>query len=196
MMKKILVSIVFATISLITFAQTSSGVWNGKTATYTNTTHKITWQLIEDAEWVGRPILDDESTLLKVRNDDTQILVSLGATKTNPSDEDFWDYVSMFESAEIIKSKKQLAIYNGMEFIGTKAIKSQLCGIHAVKTRTDMKKHYTEYKQTVHSIEIAYSFYRKGYIYRVTVTALSVLEEEISDFDRIATMIFNGFKIN
>jgi len=187
-------SIVFVAISIVGLSQTSSGIWNSKTATYTNTVHKITWQLIEDLEWVRRPILEG-STLLKVRNDDTKILIKLGATKTESSDEDVWDYIQMFESPEFVKPQKQLAAHNGMEYIGTKAVKSQLCGIHAVKTRADMKKHFPEYEQTVHSIEITYSLYRNSYIYTVTVTALSVLEEEIPDFDKIATMIFNGFKI-
>lgn len=194
-MKKTLLSILFAAISLAAFSQTSSGVWNSKTATYTNVTHKITWQLIEDAEWVSRPILG-EGTLLKVRNDETQILVKLGATKTEPSDKDTWDYIQMYESPEFQELPKQQAAYFGMEYLGTKAVKSQLCGIHAVKTRTDMKKYYPEYEQTVHSIEISYSLYRNGYIYTVTVTALSVLEEEIDLFDRIATELFNGFKIS
>lgn len=194
-MKKTLLSIVFVAISLAAFSQTSSGVWNSKTSTYTNVTHKITWQLIEDAEWVSRPILG-EGTLLKVRNDETQILVQLGATKTEPSDKDTWDYIQMYESPEFQELHKQQAAYFGMEYLGTKAVKSQLCGIHAVKTRTDMKKYYPEYEQTVHSIEISYSLYRNGYIYTVTVTALSVLEEEIDLFDRIATELFNGFNIS
>lgn len=194
-MKKTLLSIVFVAISLAAFSQTSSGVWNSKTSTYTNVTHKITWQLIEDAEWVSRPILG-EGTLLKVRNDETQILVKLGATKTEPSDKDTWDYIQMYESPEFQELPKQQAAYFGMEYLRTKAVKSQLCGIHAVKTRTDMKKYYPEYEQTVHSIEISYSLYRNGYIYTVTVTALSVLEEEIDLFDRIATELFNGFNIS
>lgn len=194
-MKKTFVFIVFVAFSLATFAQTSSGIWNGKTATYTNTTHKITWQLIEEAEWVGRPIIG-EGVLLKVRNDDTHILVKLCATKANPGDEDAWDSISMYESPEFQEIPKQQAAYFGMEYVGTKAVKSQLCGIHAVKTRTDMKKYYPEYKQTVHSIDISYFLIRNGYIYSVGVTAISVLEEEIEIFDRIATELFNGFKIN
>lgn len=193
-MKKIVLVFFLTFIFCEAFSQTSSGVWNSKTATYSNSVHKITWQLIEEAGWIGRPILE-ESTLFKVRNDEMQILVQLGATKTVPADDDIWDYVSMFESEDITKSKKQLAAYYGMEYVGTKAIKSQLCGIHAVKVKTDMKKYYSEYNETVHSIEITYSLYRNGYIYTITVTALSILEEEISDFDRLATMIFNGFKI-
>ena len=134
--------------------------------------------------------------MLKVRNDETQILVKLSANKADPGDEDSWDYISMYESEEFEKIPKQQAAYFGMEYIGTKAIKSQLCGIHAVKMRTDMKKYYPEYNQTVHSIDISYTLVRNGYIYIVGVTAISVLEEEIADFERIATVIFNGFMIN
>ena len=176
------------------FSQTSSGVWNSKTATYSNAEHKITWQLMDNTEWIGRPILE-ESTLFKVRNDEIQVLVQLGATKSVPPDDDIWNYVSLFESEDITNPKKQLAAYYGMEFVGTKAIKSQLCGIHAVKVRTDMKKYYPEYNETIHSIETTYSLYHNGYIYTITVTALSVLEEGITTFDRITTMILNGFKI-
>ena len=149
---------------------------------------------MEDLSWIERPLLTD-GILFKMRNDDTHVLVKIGATKTEPIDQDIWDEVSMFESDEFTKPAKQLAAYNGMEYIGTKAVKSQICGIHAVKTRTDMKKYYPEYNQTVHSIEITYTLYRNGYIYTVSVTALSVLEEEISEFERFATMLFNGFEI-
>lgn len=194
-MKKLVLSILFAAISLAAFSQTSSGVWNSKTATYTNTYHKIMWQLIEELEWVDRPIIG-EGILLKVRNNDTQILVKLGATKADSGDEDSWDYVSMYESEEFEKYPKQQAAYFGMEYLGTKVVKSQLCGIHAVKTRTDMKKYYPEYQQTVHSIDISYSLVRNGYIYTVGVTAISVLEEEIVAFERLATLIFSGFKIS
>ena len=193
-MKRTLLSIIALFIALAAYSQTSSGTWNSKTATYTNSTHKITWQLIEDLTWVGRPILTDE-TLLKVRNDDTHILVSLSASNDRIAETDPWDYVSSFESPEYTQPKKLLAKQNGMIYIGTKAVKSQLCGIHAVKTRSDMKRYYPEHQATVHGIEILYIFYLRGKVYTVTVTALSVLEEEIEVFDKIATELFNGFSI-
>ena len=193
-MKRIILVVLLLFMPFITFSQTSSGEWNSTTATYTNSSHRITWKLIEDLEWVSRPILT-ENIIFKVRNDDTQILVKISATKTKLSDDDIWEHVSMFESDEFTEPGKQLASYYGMEYIGAKAVKSQLCGIHAVKVRTDMKKYYPEYNQTVHSIEISYTLYRNGYIYTISVTSISVLEEEIADFDRLATMIFNGFKI-
>lgn len=193
-MKKTFLAVLLLFIPFLSYSQTSSGVWNSTTATYTNSVHKITWKLVEDLNWIERPFLTD-GILFKMRNDDTHVLVKIGATETEPIDQDIWDEVSMFESDEFTKPTKQLAAYNGMEFIGTKAVKSQICGIHAVKTRTDMKKYYPEYNQTVHSIEITYTLYRNGYIYTVSVTALSVLEEEISEFERFATMLFNGFEI-
>ena len=179
-------------IPFFSFSQTASGEWNSKTATYTNSSHKITWKLIEDLEWVKRPILD-ESTLLKVRNYDTQLLVSLGADKYDGDYGDCWDYISKIESQP--KSLyKQLSEQSGMEYLGTEALKSQLCGIHAIKARSDSKKFNPENKQTIHYIEITYELFRRGYIYTVSIAAL-VLEEEIVDFDKIATMIFNGFSI-
>ena len=92
-MKRLFLATLLATVSLFAFSQTSSGLWNSSKATYTNSVHKITWKLIEDLEWIGRPILS-ESTLLKVRNDDTHILVKLGANKEVGLKGDVWDYVS------------------------------------------------------------------------------------------------------
>lgn len=180
--------------SAFLYAQTSSGTWNSRTATYTNTTHKITWKLDDELTWVGRPILA-ESTLLKVRNDDTHILIKLGATKGDATDTDAWEYISLYNSPQYQDMYKAQAKQNGMTFLGTKVSKSQLCGIHAAKVRSDMKKYYPEHKQTVHSIEIMYQVCRRGYVYTATVTALSVLEEEIELFDRIATDLFKGLSI-
>lgn len=193
-MKKTLLSIVFVAISFTVFSQTSSGVWDSRTATYFNSEHKITWRLIDDLEWVERPILV-ESTLLKVRNYDTELLVSLGADKYNSSGMvDSWDYLSEieFQQKELFK---QLSEQSGLEYVKTEATKSQLCGLHAIKIRSDSRAYNPESGQIIHYIEITYGLFRRGYIYTMSV-AVFVLEEEIADFDRIATMIFNGFKIS
>ena len=193
-MKKTILTLLLAIIPIFAFSQTSSGTWNSRTATYTNATHNITWQLFDDLVWSGRPILTD-GTLLKVRNDDTHILVSLAVHKEDKAVSDIWDYVSEFESPAVVQLKKMTAQQNNMTFLGTKAVKSQLCGLHAVKTRTDMKRYYPEHNATVHGIVIMYNLYKRGNLYSMTVTALSVLEEDIDAFDRLATEIFNGFSI-
>lgn len=193
-MKKVFLATLLAMVSLFAFSQTSSGLWNSSTATYTNSAHKITWHLIEDLDWIGRPILSG-STLLKVRNDDTHILVKLGANKEVGIKGDVWDYVSEKEPPQLEKMHKQQAQQNGMTYLGAKSVRSQLCGNHAIKKRIDMKKDYSEHGQTVHCIEIEYLFYKGDYIYTVSVMALSVLEEEVDLFERVATQLFNGFSI-
>ncbi len=193
-MKKIFLCAILATISLLTFSQTYSGKWNRSMATYTNPFHKITWQLIEELDWIERPILSG-STLLKVRNDETQLLVKLGANKKVGLNGDIWDLISEQEPPQLEKMRKQQAQDYGMQFLGVKSMKSQLCGFHAIKKRIDMKKDYPDYGQAVHCIEIEYIFYKSDYIYTVSVMTLSVLDEEISLFDKISTQLFNGFII-
>lgn len=192
-MKKIILVTLLAAISLSSFSQTNSGLWNSSTATYTNSTHKITWQLLEDFDWIGRPILSG-STLLKVRNDDLHVMVTLGATKENSPQGDIWNRADKKIPGDD-EMHEQLAKHNGMIYLGAKVLKSQLCGIHALKYRYDMKKDYPEYNQTVHSIEIVYYIFKGDYFYTVSVMSLSVVEEEIDLFDKIATLIFNGFSI-
>ena len=179
---------------LMGYSQVTSEQWNSSTATYSNKAHKITWQLIEDLNWIGRPITSG-STLLKLRNDDTRILIKLGANKEVGLKGDVWNLVSNKEDPQLEKMYKQQAQQNGMIYLGTKSSKSQLCGNHAIKKRIDMKKEYPELGQTVHSIEIVYVFYKNNYVYTVSVMALSVLEEEIELFDEVATLLFNGFSI-
>ena len=194
-MKKVFLAIMLATNSLLASSQVSSGSWDRSKATYTNSTHKITWQLIEDLDWIGCPILT-ESTLLKVRNDDTQIMVKLGANKEVGLKGDIWDFVSEKETPQLERMYKQQALRNGMTYLGSKSVRSQLCGHHAIKKRIDMKKDYPEYDQTVNCIEIQYAFYKGDYIYTACVMALSVLEEEIDIFESVATQLFKGFSIN
>ena len=103
--------------------------------------------------------------------------------------------VSTQEPPQLEKMHRQQAQQNEMTYLGTKSFKSQLCGHHAIKKRIDMKKDYPELGQTVHCIEIEYTFYTGNYIYTVSVMALSVLEEETDLFEKVATQIFNGFSI-
>lgn len=194
-MKKIAYCLVVLLFSSLLMAQTSSGTWDSETATYTNAKHNITWNLIDELTWIGRPILT-ESTLFKVRNDDFHILIKLGVLQHHGGPEaDSWNYLSQYDSKELQDLTKAEAKRNGMTFKGITAAKSQLCGIHAIKTKSDMTKYYPEHDATVHCIEYTYHLFKNKNIYTVSVTALSVLEEELDNFDRIATMLFNGFNI-
>ena len=189
----VIFSILFA--SIVGFAQTTSGVWNEKTTTYTNIKHKITWKLIEELEWKARPILSN-STLLKVRNDDTQILVSIDVQDDDKSVKDVWEMLSIYNSKAYLAYPKAEAARNGMELQYVRPMKSQLCGLHANKVKTDMTKHYPEHKLTMHSVKYMYQFISGDYLYTLTIWGLSIREDDLEDFDYLATKLVNGFKID
>jgi hypothetical protein len=156
--------------------------------------HGITWTLIEGLDWIGRPILT-ESTLLKVRDDDTHILVTLGAKRTNGDEIDIWDYLSMYSTKQYLDIAKAEAKRNDMVFQYFKPVKSQLCGQHAIKVKSDMTKYYSEYKTTIHTVKYLYQIISGGYVYTLEILGLSVREDELAEFDRIVTRIVNGFII-
>ena len=168
--------------------QTSSGTWDDKTATYTNKAHKLSWKLIDELKWDGRPILTS-TTLLKVRNDDTYILVRLGATHYDGPEQDAWEVMSFYESPDYKKMIDATARSEGMKVVDSKAIKSQLCGIHANKL-------ITHYQETIHRVDYTYQVAVNNYTYTLSVTALMLTIDELKDFEKVATKIFNGFQIN
>lgn len=181
--------------SLFVFSQNGSNNWNKSTATYSNSIHKITWKLIDELDWGNRPILE-KGTLLKVRNEDTNILVKLHVNSFSGPKGDAWDFYSEKEDPQLERMYKQQAQQNGgMTYVGTKSMKSQMCGIHALKKRIDMKKYIPEQNQDAHCIEIEYLFCKGNYVYIASVMCLVVLDEEVEFFERLATQIFNGFDI-
>lgn len=122
-MKKFFLVILLAFGAISSFGQVSSGTWDDKTATYTNKAHKLSWKLIDELKWDGRPILTN-STLLKVRNEDTYILVKLGATHYNGPEQDAWEVMSFYESPDYKKMIDATAKSEGMKVVDSKAIKS------------------------------------------------------------------------
>lgn len=187
-MKRIITLFLFLNLVTILFAQTK-GNWNSRTCVYTNVNHQITWKLIDEFSWIERPIIAN-STLLKMRCDDLNTLVTVTATKSE--DGDPWTMASLAEET-YLKTYKSEAIRTGMTFLSAKTSKCYFVGLHALKSRSEMKKKYPN--QTVYSIHEGYQFYKKGYIYNVDVTVLSILEEEKDFFDIIASELFKNFSI-
>ena len=50
-MKRLNITLFAMFVAMISYAQTTSGVWNSTTSTYTNTQHGIRWKLIEEWDW-------------------------------------------------------------------------------------------------------------------------------------------------
>jgi hypothetical protein len=180
-------SLIFILASYL-YAQ-SNGVWNSRTCTYTNAKHQTTWKLFDDFSWVERPILAN-STLLKVRCDDLNVLVTIQANKGVVSDQ--WEWVS-FVGEEYKKVQKSEANRTGMILQNAKTERCYFCDMHALKSRSEMKKNYPN--QVVYSIHESYQIVKRGYLYTLNVTILSILEEEKELFDEISSELFKGFSI-
>ena len=105
-MKRLNITLFAMLVAMISYAQTTSGVWNSTTSTYTNTQYGIRWKLIEEWDWEARPILS-KSTILKVRNNDTRILVSLDVQSLGKEEnQEIWDYLHLYESKEYYNMQK------------------------------------------------------------------------------------------
>ena len=195
MKKSIVFYILFLVSSLPTIAQTSEGKWDAESATYTNAKHGISWTLVEGMDWEGRPILTN-STLLKVRNKDAQIVVTLGATKGDTSEVDAWDYLSLYQSEKYIAMFELDAQRNNMTLNYVKPQKSQLCGRHALKIKVDMSRYYPEYDAILHSVWYQYQVVSGFFVYTLSIRILLSREEDLDDCDKLATMMFNQFAIN
>ena len=86
--------------------------------------HKITWKLIEDLNWIERPFLTD-GILFKMRNDDTHVLVKIGATETEPIDQDVWDEVSMLSRMSSQSQQNNLPPIMGWNILEQKQSKAR-----------------------------------------------------------------------
>lgn len=191
-MKRVILSLLLILSSISLTAQTSSGTWNTRTATYSNDRYGVKWTLIENISWVGRPILT-ESTLFKVRNDDTQIMVSLSVRKAESTNYEIWDDLPVYTSDEIMSILQAGAKKDNMVLKSVQPVRSQVRGYHANKVRVEKTKYYREYDTTVYAISYTYDVAKDGYIYAIAINGLSMLKEDIPDFDRIVATLLDGF---
>lgn len=191
-MKRILLSILMLLSVISLAAQTSSGYWDSKTATYTNDQYGVRWSIIKELSWVGRPILTG-TTLFKVRNDDAQLMISLGVRQMENLNDDVWDYLDVYTSDEMMDLLRATAQKDNMVLRSVKPSRSQIHGYHAAKVRVEKTKYYAEYDTTVYAISYTYDVAKDGYIYAIAINGLSMLKEDIPDFDRIVSMLLDGF---
>ena len=197
-MKKAIIIFLFMMFGLPGYTQVTAGVWDAKTATYTNKQHKISWTLMEGLNWIGRPITS-KGTLLKVKSEELNTLITLNAEpiqQTSNDSFDVWNEIGMYESEDYVKLSRAEAKRLGLELKSHKAIRSQLCGRHANKVTIDMSKYFPEYKKNGHSITYIYQVASDKYIYSLQVWGILVSEDQLADYEKFANLIMNGFSFN
>lgn len=191
MKKKVTILTVLLISFLNVIAQTNSGIWNSKTATYTNEKYHVKWSLPNELTWIGRPIIV-ENTKFKVRNDDTNILVSLNIFSNSGPICDILEYENEIKEGIISKAKMTAGMHD-MQYRWAKCDRKKIRGINALRTIFDISKYYPETNSTFHSIEYSYHIIYKNFVYSINVLAISINETDIKDFYPIAEYIIDGF---
>lgn len=174
-------------------AQTNTGIWDNKNTTYKNKKFYVEWKLPNELTWIGRPILT-EKTKFKVRNDDTNILVSLSIIPYSGPNRNIWEHQNEIKE-HVISEAKMTAGMHDMQYRWVKCEKSKICGINALRTIYDLSKYYPETNSTFHSIAYCYHVSYKNLLYNINVLAISINEIEMNDFYPIAEYIIDGFHL-
>ena len=194
-MRKFVLLFVLVCFSALSFGQPASGKWNSATATYINAKYGVRWQLYEDGDWVERPILTNDA-IFKMRDDNYHILVKLIVETFEGPAEDVWAAVPMFQAKEYQKKERANAKAQGMELKSFTAAKTVVSGLHATRTKSHMTKYYRQYKETIHAIDYTYYLSSGRTIYTVSITALSLRDDELTVFDKLRDTLINGFTLN
>ena len=172
--------------------QTSVEKWDHATSTFTSYKYKVRWKLIDDLSWVQRPRLSN-STIFKMRSDDTHILVTLSIIPYSGKPFDPWNYQAFASEIKSLRMMKNAeAERNHMKLKEYTSDKVIFKGLHAIKTAADMTRYYPEYQTTVHSIHYSYFLTKDNVVYNLSVVGLSVNEEEIELFNLLVAQLLEG----
>lgn len=180
-------------VSFNLFAQNTSGTWDAKTYTYSNAAYKITWTLPSEISWV-RASASIPNIIFKAVDPETQTTLILNVKNFN-SATDIW---ALYPSLST-KEYKDYMINNsraaGITINSYDVVKSQLDGIHAIKTTTSMRKYDQSVGGDIDLISVSYSFILDDKLYNADFQALKILKDETENFDQVVNYIFKGIKI-
>lgn len=183
---------IFASTSV--FAQGAKGTWNQKTCTYTNTTHGITWTLPTEIGW-KKVDATGPNICFKALDPETGLMLILNVKTDQAYGTDIWPSYPDMSSKEykdyVIKGARSA----GVTIKSMDVVKSQLDGVHALKTTTLMKKNDPAFGGVVDIYDITYTFILNNKLYSADMQALKELKDEVEGFDQAINMIFKGIKI-
>lgn len=194
-MKRSILSLLATIISIIANGQAVSGTWDAKTATYINKSHHIVWHIMEDIDWVARPVLSN-TTLFKAKDEESGIMVTLGCHRNNTPGSDVWDMLPEYDKKEFVDMLKAQAKEMGLTYKSKKTSRSQICGKHATKITTDMTQYHPQYNVTTHAMNTIYQVANGEYIYTLNILATTLREEDVPLFDKIVASLIKGFSFN
>lgn len=150
------------------------------TSIYYNSEYGILWDLKEEGlEWHVRPI-NAKSTIMKVRDYNLNILISMNVNPNDTGSNDAWDGFSYFDGKEMTDMRKALADMMGERVVNDKVEKKTVASFHAIRTRTD------QVKNNLHSIVYGYYFVYNGNLYTISITSMDTASKDIPAIDKAA----------
>ena len=164
--------------------------FDNATSTYYNSEYGILWDLKEEGlEWHARPI-NAKSTIMKVRDYNLNILISMNVNPNDTGSDDAWEGYSYFNGKEMTDMRKALADMMGERVVNDKVEKKTVSSLHAIRTRTD------QVKNNMHSIVYGYYFVHNGYLYNVSISSLETASKDIPEIDKAAEKLIAKLKIS
>ena len=127
MTRKHILIIIAILYSLCSYAQTTYGTWNDRTATYSNSKYGITWTLISGFNWVQAPIHTSD-TIFQVKEEDVGIMVTLTVDYVGNEEGDIWDVISFYTRDSYINLIRNEAKRNDMVLRNIKPTRSCVSG--------------------------------------------------------------------
>ena len=159
-------------------------------STYYNSEYGILWDLKEDGlEWHVRPI-DAKSTIMKVRDYNQNILISMNVNPNDTGSSDAWYGFSYFNGKEMTDMRRAMADMMGERVVNDKVEKKTVASLHAIRTRTD------QVKNNLHSIVYGYYFIYNGNLYNVSITSIDTASKDIPAIDKVAEKLIAKLKIS
>lgn len=176
------------------FAQKSVGMWDAETCTYTNTVYKISWILPTEINW-KKIDATKPNICFKAIDPETGLMLMLNVKSDQSYGNDIWPLYSYMSSQEhkdyVIRGSHSA----GVTIKTMDVVKSQVDGIHAIKTTSSLRKNDPAFGGVVDIIDINYAFILNNKYYSLDLQALKELKEEVDGFDQAINMIFKGVKI-
>jgi hypothetical protein len=179
---------------ICSFAQNYSGYWNASTSTYSNDAFNIKWVLPSELTW-QRFEAKGKHVRFKAIELESAITVMMNLSDDRNYGNDIWESYSYINSVEykdmiIQQSRKAGVVINNMD-----SVKSQLDGIHAIKTVSSSMRNEPELGGYTEFYQISYMFAQNNKLYNITVEVMEDIRKEIDDYDLVVNLIMKGITV-
>ena len=176
------------------FAQKTGGTWNAKNCTYINTVYEVSWGLPTEIDW-KKMDATGPNICFKAIDPETGLMLILNVKNDQNYGSDIWPSYKELSSQVYKDSVIRKSRAAGVTIKSMDVVKSQIDGVHAIKTTTAMKKNDPSLGGIVDIIDISCAFVYNNRLYTADLQALKELKDGIEGFDQVVSLLFSGIKL-